>query len=70
MSFSPTGSKKSPKMKPMMCDLKKAIVRHAEVLKPNEFENKSRVKPKTKHTTINVTLFIFVGKVKMKTRHI
>ena len=37
-------------------------------LKPNEFENKSREKPKTKAIIMNVILLIFCGNVNMKTK--
>tara|TARA_B100000925_G_C21773881_1_gene373284 strand:+ start:211 stop:450 length:240 start_codon:yes stop_codon:yes gene_type:complete len=47
-----------------------AIVKHAAALNPNELENRSSVKPKMKLININVILFILVGKVKIKVRHI
>jgi|TARA_B110000444_G_scaffold43214_1_gene39098 hypothetical protein len=65
----PKGSKKPPKIKLIIYDLKKATVRQAVVFKPKEFENKSSVNPKAKATAINEILLVFTGNVNMKTKH-
>ena len=48
INLSPSGSKNDPNTKLKIYDLENAAVKHAAVLRPNEFENKSRQIPKQK----------------------
>ena len=67
INLSPSGSKNDPNTKLKIYDLENAAVKHAAVLRPNEFENKSRQIPKQKLAIRKVILLIFIGKVKIKT---
>ena len=68
INLSPSGSKNDPNTKLKIYDLENAAVKHAAVLRHNEFENKSIQIPKQKLAIRKDILLIFIGKVKIKTK--